>query len=280
MSDGTREYAFKMATPMKQTSEKEIHQGTPTGDALTERLSTLENDLTRLKQQIRRSQRLAALGTTAAMLAHEFNNLMTPVMGYARHALRDEDPAAMAKALRTTLTQTETALAITERILGMAVDEPVAFKSVRVSEIVENAVGCLCRDLSKDGVTLVADIDPEIRVWADAKQLQQVFFNLILNARDALSGRTGRVTIGAQATDDDTVEIRVQDNGCGIAPQDLETVFDGFVSTKRSSGNGHGGAGLGLTVCRDIIEDHRGRITVQSDLGRGTCFTLTLPSAG
>ncbi|MEE9294240.1 MAG: ATP-binding protein [Phycisphaerae bacterium] len=239
-----------------------------------------------MKQQLRQSQRLAALGTAAAMLAHEYNNVMTPIVGYATRALSSDDHEMMAKALRTTLKQAEVVLGMSERILGMAVEEPVAFKPVSVGAVVQDAHECLCRDLAKDGITFTVDIDEGITVWADAKQLQQVFFNLLLNARDALQDRTGRVTIRAKNTDDDTVEIAVTDTGCGISPEECDSVFDPFFTTKPTDSNPwvsgrdrKSGFGLGLALCRDIVHEHRGSISIQSRLNEGTTFTITLPSA-
>lgn len=248
-------------------------------------LQRLQEDLARLKRQIRHTQRLAALGTTAAMLAHEINNLMTPVLGYAKFALSRNDSDLMTKALDTTVKQISSAIAMSDRVLSMAVDEPVAFKCVRLASVVEDAVECLCRDPEKDGITLTIDIADDLMVRANSPQLQQVFFNLLLNAREALDGRTGCITIRASSIDEDTVETTVCDTGCGIAPQDLESVFDDFFSSRRSASPGVAsrgaphkrGTGLGLSICRDILAEHRGGITVQSRLGEGTTFTITLP---
>lgn len=242
-------------------------------------LHKLQDDVTRLNGQVHRSQRLATLGTAAAMMAHEFNNMMTPILGYAKFALNSDDPVLMAKALRTTLKQAEAVSAMADRILGMAVDEPVAFSAVSVRDVVDDAIHALCRDLSKDGITVSVNIDHDVQVWADAKQLRQVFFNLLLNSRDALDGRTGQVTFAARATDNDTVKVTVSDTGCGIPADRLDVVFEAFFTTKTGSNGGKRGTGLGLAICRDIIEEHRGSIRVENRPDQGATFTITLPAA-
>lgn len=233
-----------------------------------------------LRDQARQAQQLASLGTAAAMLAHEANNLMTPVVGYAQYALEHDDVELMKKALRMTLRQMGTLTAMANRILGLAVDEAKSFQSVAVRDCVEEAIACLCRDLSKDGITLHADIDPRLKVWADPKQLVQVLFNLLLNARQALGGRHGRITFEAAATDDERVAVRVRDTGCGIPADHLGLIFEPFFTTRKEpQPNGRRGAGLGLAICKDIVEEHRGTITVESTVGQGTTFTIMLPSS-
>jgi signal transduction histidine kinase len=244
-----------------------------------EHLSRIEQEAQRLKDQLRHSQRLATLGTAAAMLAHEFNNMMTPIVGYARFALNRNDPELMTKALEITVTQAEAVTTMAERILGMAAHEPVAFKSVALGEVVEETVKCLCRDVSKDGITLKIAIDGDIRVWGDPRQLQHVFLNLLLNARDALQDLVGNITVSA-AIDDDDVVIEFTDTGKGIPAGEMDAIFEPFFTTKHSdNGDGKRGSGLGLALCKDIVEEHRGAIAVQSQAGKSTTFTITLPSA-
>ncbi len=243
------------------------------------RVMQLQGELAQMHQQVRHAQKLASLGTAAAMLAHEFNNIMTPIVGYAQYALSSKDSALMTKALETTLRQTETALGMSERILGLARDEPVSFASVPLREVVDGAVACLCRDLTKDGITLSLNVASETKVRADARQLRQVFFNLLLNARDAIEGRSGRITIDAAESDEGAVRITFCDTGCGIPRERLSSVFNTFVTSKAArNGNGMGGTGLGLAICREIIEEHGGSIGVQSSLGEGTTFTIILAS--
>ncbi|MCP4247650.1 MAG: hypothetical protein GY778_11425 [bacterium] len=243
-------------------------------------IARLEEQFDELRRQVRQVQQLASLGTAAAMLAHEYNNLVTPAVGYAQYALDTDEPELMRKALTMTLRQTSIITAMADRILGLAVQEPQSFASVNLRQMVDEAVACMARDPAKDGIVLRVNIDDKLTVRADEKQLLQVFFNLLLNARQALTGHGGRLSVEAVARDDDRVEICLRDNGCGIPADKLDSIFEPFVTTKTGdSAGGAKGAGLGLAICRDIIDEHRGAITVQSQVGDGTTFTITLPAA-
>jgi len=241
-------------------------------------IERLERQFDQLRQQIRQSQQLASLGTAAAMLAHEYNNLMTPAVGYARYALDSDDHELMIRALNMTLRQGAIVSAMADRILGLAIQEAQSFQAVDLKAVVQEAVACMGRDPAKDGITLRINIDEGLKVRADEKQLIQVFFNLLLNARQAITGHGGRITVDASTKGDDQVEIRVRDTGGGIPPDILDTIFDPFVTSKSRSPDGSDkGAGLGLAICRDIIQEHRGDISAESEPDRGTTFTITLP---
>lgn len=261
-----------------QTPLADDVQLTHTERCLQAQFEKLERQFLQLKDQTRQAQTLASLGTAATMLAHEFNNLMTPVVGYARYALDSSDPELMVKALEMTLKQTAIVSAMSDRILGLAVNEAPSVQRVNLAEAVADAEACLCRDLSKDGVTLVVNIDAALHVSADPRQLQQVFFNLLINARQAITHRNGRIKVTAHRQDDEHIAIHLSDNGCGIPPEELDNIFDQFYSTKKDRPN-KSGIGLGLTLCHDIVDEHRGKITVTSEVGKGTTFTITLPVA-
>jgi signal transduction histidine kinase len=144
--------------------------------------------------------------------------------------------------------------------------------------VIDEAIACLGRDLSRDGITVEVRVPGEVRIWADARQLQQVFFNLLINARQAMTPGGGRLTIKAEPIPPNYVQIAVRDTGCGIAEADLPHIFEPFVSSKTSdSHGGRRGHGLGLTICKDIITDHQGDLQVESREGIGTTFTILLP---
>jgi signal transduction histidine kinase len=177
-----------------------------------------------------------------------------------------------------TLRQTAIVTAMSDRILGLAVNEAQAMVRVNVADAVADAEACLIRDLSKDGITLVNGADKGIWVHADPRQLQQVLFNLFLNARQAIKNRNGRIRITAEVTSDDFVTIHVADNGSGIPADRLDDIFDAFYSTKDDRPD-KSGIGLGLTLCREIVEEHGGQMRVASTAGEGTTFSFTLPNA-
>ncbi len=144
----------------------------------------------------------------------------------------------------------------------------------------ENAVGCLCRDLGKDNIGLNIQIDPGLCVRANENQLLQVMFNLVVNARQAMLGRRGRLTIDAVPMNEEQVEINVRDTGCGISAENLTRILQPFFSTKQDADKpDRRGLGLGLAISRGIVEDLGGTISVTSEMNVGTTFTVILPRA-
>jgi len=214
------------------------------------------------------------------MIAHEINNLLTPITGYARQALEDDDPELMRHALRKTLDCSRAMGRMVDRVAGFARQGPGAAEAVRVRDVVEDALGCLARDFTKDRIDLSLRIDEALTVHADENPLLQVLINLITNARHAMAGRRGRLTIRAVPEGEDRVLLEVADTGCGIAPEHLDRVFDPFFSTRTDPEKAdRRGLGLGLPICRDIVEELGGTITLESRVNVGTTFRITLPRA-
>jgi len=242
-------------------------------------LEALEAQFASLQKQLWHAQRLASLGTMAAMMAHEYNNLMTPIVSFARYALDEDDPKLMRSALEKSLRQALQANHLSDRILNLAAGQDKGPTAVALRELVEESLDCLGRGLDKDNIGLTLEVDDDLRIRANGPEIQQVLVNLIQNARQAMLGRRGRLTIRAQRVDQE-VHLSIADIGCGIRTEDLPKVFDPFFTTK-----GHAdrpdkrGIGLGLAVCNDIVASHGGRIDVDSRLGHGTTFTVVLPAA-
>ncbi len=250
----------------------------PTPTAL-QTIDSLNHQLQELRAQLRHAQKLACLGTTSAMLAHEYNNVFASVVSYARYALDNDDVQLMRKALKTMLKQYHTVRAMSDRILGLARREDQTVDTVNLTQLLQDSSACLGRDLSKDNITLSLQADDSINVKGDRHALQQVFFNLVLNARQALLGQKGLIKITATPLPNSMVMIHVRDNGRGIRRENLQKVFDPFFSTKYDeSRQERKGIGLGLAICKDIVAEHGGLIEVESIEGHGTTFTVTLPT--
>lgn len=232
-----------------------------------------------LRKQLREAQRLASLGTMSAMIAHEFNNLMTPVISYAQYAIEKGDEALMKRAVEKSLQQAKRASQLCDRILGLATQSHLGPGPVDLGPLVSETVASLGRDLSKDNIQLRMSIPEGLRVKANAGQLQQVLFNLVLNARQAMLGRSGSLCVQAEPQADNTVAIRIKDTGSGIKPEDLKRIWEPFFTTRRQADRtDQRGIGLGLTICKDIIEELDGTIGAKSQVGLGTTFTITLPA--
>jgi signal transduction histidine kinase len=213
------------------------------------------------------------------MVAHEFNNLLTPVLSYTSYALDTGDGELMQKALEMTLQQVERAKHICDRLLGRP-DEQTDHRDTALHDIVEQAIEFLVRELAKDKVTLDIGVPNDIRVRVDPYLIQQVITNLVQNARQAMLGRPGRLTISAETGSAGWVWIHVADTGRGIPPDLQRKVFEPFVTTKGAAPRlDQSGIGLGLALCRELVEDHGGQITFESVEGVGTTFRFSLPAA-
>lgn len=258
--------------------------GTPT--ASLDSTSTIETQLARLqtqfdllKAQVRQAQQLASLGTAATTIAHEVNNWLTPILSYAKAALAANDVELQRKALTVTVKNAEILVATSERVLKIGAAKPLNPELVSVRATAQDAAASLCRDLSKDGIRLAIDVEESITVWADALQLKQVFFNLFLNAREAMApAHSGSLTVSAKC-EGQQVLIAVRNTGEAIPPDRLPHVFEMLHSSKAMErGGSNRCTGLGLALCRDLIEENGGTISVTSEPGEGTTFTLALPA--
>lgn len=246
----------------------------------------MQDQLSSLRDQLTDSQRLATIGTIAAVIAHEFNNLLTPIVSYAQFALSSAtsdkpDMPLIQKALSKAFQSSTKAGKICTSMLALARGEST-FGPVSVQRLVDEALSVLARDPQKDGISLRVQLQPDLCVVGDAVQLEQVLLNLLINARHALldKGGSGAITIKASAVEGDELRIQIIDNGPGIPEKLHSKIFQPFFTTKGTAKRGEAkGTGLGLAICRDILAHHHGRIEVESVVGKGTTFTLSLPVA-
>jgi signal transduction histidine kinase len=234
-----------------------------------------------LRRQVIALQRISSLGVLAGGVFHELNNALTPILNYAKLGLRNPDPAYRERALTQIVEAAQRAATITRGMLGLSrpggsLDHREPTELVR---LVREVIALVEKDMARHRVRLDVKLagDPWARVHP--AQIQQVLLNLLINARQAMpEGGTVRVRLGLDATGR-RAELSVNDTGVGIAPSDLRRIFEPFYSTKTSpDAAGQGGTGLGLAVCRDIVEAHHGRLRAESRLGQGSTFTLILPA--
>ena len=239
----------------------------------------LQNDV--LKSQIDQLQAMANLGTVTCMIAHEINNLLTPLTNYSALALKNpDDKALIEKTLQRTVQNCNQASKIMESMLAVVNNKSCEKDNSRLILLVEEIFSCLCRDFTKDGIIVNIKIPEDLMVWAVPVQIQQVLMNLILNARDAMLPKGGVLTTKAEDAGE-TVQIEVSDTGAGIEPADLKRIFEPFFTTKANKKlpEQRSGSGLGLAFCRKMVDEHNGSILVESKPGEGTTFRITLPKS-
>jgi signal transduction histidine kinase len=242
-------------------------------------MPSLEEQVALLKQQLAQAQKLTALGELVGTTAHEFNNVLTTVINYAKMGLRHRDAETRDKAFDKILAAGNRAARITTGVLGMARNRSGSAEPTDLARLSEDTLLLVERELAKHRVAVEKTYQPCPQAMVNGNQIQQVLLNLLINARQAMP-QGGRVYLRLAAdADQHFVDLSVRDTGTGIPPEVLPRIFDSFFSTKSGpDATGKGGAGLGLSFCRDIIEAHHGRIRVDSTVGRGTCFTLRLPA--
>jgi len=243
-------------------------------------IAQLEQQLAQLQEQLRHAQKLTALGELVSTTTHEFNNILMTIINYAQLGVRHRDTPTRDKALEKILAAGQRAAKVTNAVLGMARNRGSSFEATDVARIIQDTLLLLDREFAKYRIRVETQFDPVPEAWANGNQIQQVLLNLMINARQAmLSGGTLIVKLSHDAATD-MIDILVRDTGSGIPADKLPKIFDPFFTTKSGPDeSGRGGSGLGLSSCRNIIEAHRGRIRVESAVGRGTAFTIKLPVA-
>jgi signal transduction histidine kinase len=231
-----------------------------------------------LRQQLLQAQKLSSVGALASSVAHEFNNILTTIINYARLALRSAgDEASRTQALEKILKGSQRAATIINSMLGFARNTSTQREMTDLAVLIEEVLILTDKDLSKHRIHVEKKVHGRPRASVVPAQIEQVLLNLIINARQAMP-RGGHLKIEARENPPaGTVELRVSDTGVGIPAERLRLIFEPFYTTKEPDDSGHGGTGLGLSVCRQIIEQHQGRIRVESLVGKGATFTLKLP---
>ncbi len=220
-----------------------------------------------------RAERLATMGEMMASVAHELNNKLTPILGYAEILSADMNREQLEKAVEGIRTASEGAKRIVNSLLLFSRREKPTKIECNINEIIENACNLVSTCISGGTpIKIEKSLAPSISyVMADPHQIEQVITNVMKNAVDALSKNGGKITVSTE-TQDDYVVVKIIDNGPGISDDIIRKIFDPFFSTKSQKD----GTGLGLSICHGIIKEHGGDISVHSQPGM-TEFAIKLP---
>jgi PAS domain S-box-containing protein len=242
---------------------------------ITERKKT-EEQRRELEQKAHVAGRLATVGEMAAGIAHEINNPLTGVIGYAQLLMqRGELPEDVMKDLNTIYEGSQRVANIIKRMLSFARQTRPVRNYAFINDIIQNTLELRSYHLKTNNINIHLKLDPSLPVTiADTGQLQQVLLNLIINAEMAIKqARVKGVITIKTAKENEIIKITVADDGPGISRENLNRVFDPFFTTKEVGQ----GTGLGLSVCHGIITEHNGRIYAESKPGHGATFTIELP---
>ena len=229
-------------------------------------------DKIRLQQQLVTSEKLASIGLLSAGVAHEINTPLTGISSYVQMLQKKMTDVHFAKILEKIETQTDRVSRIIKNLLSFARNpSDLAFHRVDLKDSLQEIISLIDYKLKTMNIILEMDLAPIRAIWAQGERLQQVFINIILNALDSMP-EGGLLKIELSETEGEAV-IRISDTGTGIEERHLARIFDPFFTTK---GVGKG-TGLGLSISYAIVKEHDGRLTVESRIGRGTCFTIAIP---
>ena len=249
----------------------------------------LFDDLKRANQELKNQQdrlieaeKLSAMGRLAGGVAHEINNPMTSILGYSdlaaklleKETLAPQQVKECAEYLKVIQEESQQCKRIAQTLLQFGRQKKAEMAPVRIHAVIEAALAVARFHLKKAPIEIKKELAEDLpAVTADSGQLQQVFLNLIVNARDAME-KGGTLTITTRRVDDKWIEARFQDTGCGIPAEQLNEIFKPLFTTKEEGK----GTGLGLSVSQEIIDRHHGTMDVESVVGKGTAFIIRLPA--
>ena len=235
-----------------------------------------------LEEQLQWSQKMEAVGKLAGGIAHDFNNLLTVISGYSKLMLRQMDSGDKYQGYVSAIHKaSEAADVLTQQLLALSRRQVVRTEIVGIGDVIQDSTEILQGLLGKE-IALKKDLDPRTRpVQIDPGQLQQILMNLVINARDAMpqGGEITLETFQTGVTNGESAEpafsgVRVRDNGIGMDSETQTKVFEPFFTTKEKSNSG-----LGLSTVYGIVKQHRGSISLESEPGVGTEFSILFPVA-
>lgn len=262
-------------TEVKKRAEREKELVAAAAAAENKRTAELEKaykSLKEMQERLVRSKKLAAIGKVAGMMAHEIRNPLG-VIRSSVYFLNMKLKESMDEKVKKHLDILQTEIDASDKIIS----DVLTFAHIEAPTLEEAEINCVVKEvLSKatipKTVRVKADLGERLpKILVDAAQIKQVFSNIILNAVQAMPDG-GELKISTNQTDK-FIAVSFKDSGCGISRENLDNIFEALVSTKAK------GVGLGLTTCQSIIEGHRGKIEVESEVNKGTTFTITLPLA-
>ncbi len=249
-------------------------QGTPIGTALIMR------DVTQLKQyeqELRQTEKLSFIGQISAGIAHEIGTPLNIILGNAEYLMIDVKLGERNyDELKMIVGETNRIAKLIQQLLDFARPQKMRAREVDLNTEVKNVLQLLNSQLDKSSIELSLDLRENLpSVFGDSAQLQEVFVNLIVNAIHSMeTGGQLTITTDMKEGKEETIEVTIADTGCGIPEENLQKIFNPFFTTKEVGK----GTGLGLAIAQRIVQDHKGTISVNSTVNKGTVFNLNFPA--
>lgn len=230
-------------------------------------------DKKRALEAMCQSEKLAAVGQLAAGIAHELNNPLGNILGYAKLLLMDHNTTGFQREkLEVIIEQAKRGSSIIKGLLEFSHQKMPVFWKISLNTCIERAIQSLKDEIKSNNIEVLKRLGAVPYVMADPKQMEQVIYNVLLNAVQAMEGKGGTVEIKSEALNG-SVEVTIKDNGPGIPREHLSRIFEPFFTTKPVGK----GTGLGLSICSELVKNHGGSIFVESEIGRGTTFSIIIP---
>lgn len=224
-----------------------------------------------LRQQVMRADRLAAIGKVVASIAHELRTPLTSIRGFMQYLQGSINPAEWKEYGNIIIREVDGLNRIVSELLDLVRKKTPHMQACDLNQLIEETCLLVCDNTTPRKISFVLDLDENLpEVELDRGQIKQVLLDIIINAIESID-EEGEVRVATMLQSADTICVMVQDNGCGIAAEIVEKIFDPFFSTKSS------GTGLGMTIAKQIIENHHGCIQIQSVQTRGSTIKLILP---
>ncbi|HUZ95296.1 MAG TPA: ATP-binding protein, partial [Edaphobacter sp.] len=240
-------------------------------------------DRIQLEAQLTQSEKLSSIGLLAAGVAHEVNTPLAVISSYTQMLTKHmRDDERLAPVLEKITQQTFRASEIVNGLLNFSRTSGAEFTSIDLNELLRDTLTLLEHQLKTAQIHIETNLDPQLlHIHGNQGKLQQVILNLMLNAKDAMFGMSNATLKVATFNSSGHVFVRIQDSGGGIEREHLHRIYDPFFTTKTKPREGeHKGTGLGLAVSYGIIQEHAGKIHVESERGIGTAFQLEFPASG
>lgn len=232
-------------------------------------------DRKQMEEQILQMDKLSEIGELVSGVAHELNNPLTGIMGYTEHLIDTGVDREVEKGLKIIYKEAERAANIIRAMLDFSRKYKPEMREVDVNHVVETILVLKGYQMKSENIEVIKELKEHIQfIRADFNQLQQVLLNIINNAHYAMVHNNEKGTLIIKTFVDDTsVSISVKDNGPGIEKDNMGKIFEPFFTTKEAGK----GTGLGLSICKKIISEHGGTIELESEVGKGSVFTIKLP---
>ncbi len=243
---------------------------------LEKRVEERTRELRETQEQLLHSQKMAAVGELGAGVAHELNNPLVGILGIAQLMLmKKKEDSEDYKHLASLEKEAKRCSSIVQNLLRFTQPEEGAFTRLDLNKLLDETILLIENQLTSRNISIKRSFSPTLpQVLGNASQLQQVFLNLVSNAKNAMTDG-GEITFSTISDDAWLVKVSISDTGKGIPPENINRIFEPFFTTKDQ----WDAKGLGLSVAYGIIKDHKGKILVKSEVGKGSTFTVVLPVA-